>query len=136
MSLKGYHDPKTLPIKVGQRVRVPKGASVRSTNPSKRTYTTSRAQVVLVRSLGCGQSYTVGHAYPDGTRRGSLFHREDANTLREIYGTGDPNELVNHPDATIQDHTVFLPVQNPAVVWAGSGGYWCEVDIDLVEVVD
>jgi hypothetical protein len=32
-------------------------------------------------------------------------------------------------------HDPSYPLRNPAVVWPGTGGYWCEVDINEVEIL-
>jgi len=44
-------------------------------------------------------------------------------------------ELVE-PSWDIHKKDIRLHVRNPTIVWPGRGGYWNEVDINDVEVVD
>lgn len=132
MKFRGYHEDAELPLTRGQSIVVPAGTTVVSTNPRRRRFVTSRRQTVKIHSFGCGRSFCVGHETKDGQRVGSLMSREDGEILHGIYGSRDPAVLVNLADATVRGGTVFLPVDDPTVVWAGTGGYWCEVDINLL----
>lgn len=138
MKFKGYHDVANLPFTQGARIVIPAGTPVVSTHPQRKHFTTKRQQTVKAHSLGCGMSLCIGWETGDGVRRGHLTHRGDGERLASIYGTSDPQELVQHPAATLQSngegHTksVFLPVQNPSVCWVGAGGYWCEADLNLL----
>lgn len=138
MRFKGYHDDASLPFARGARVVVPAGTPVVSTHPQRKQFVTKRRQTVKINHFGCGMSFCVGEELSNGTRRGTLMRREDGPHLASIYGTSDPNELVQHPEAITQSNgdghckSVFLPVHNPSVVWVGTGGYWCEVDINLL----
>lgn len=38
-------------------------------------------------------------------------------------------------DSTGKLTAVMVPIENPKVCWAGNGGYWCEADINDVELV-
>lgn len=78
---KGYC--KTLPIKQGDTITIPKGIAVHSTHPHRKNYATKRAMKVVVN-----------HILPGSDAYGEY-------------------------EAT-----------NPKIVWAGTGGYWCEVDIN------
>lgn len=139
MKFKGYHHEASLPFARGARIVIPAGTPVVSTHPQRKQFTTKRRQTVKIHSFGCGMSLCVGWELSNGTRRqGGLTRREDGSRLALIYGTSDPEKLVQHPETVLQRNgdgacsSVFLPVQNPTVVWAGTGGYWCEVDLNLL----
>lgn len=89
----GYHDIHTLPIKRGDKVRIPKGTMVRSMKNHNEARPAGRSFVVTVHSMACGQN---AHVY-----RGETVAAVD-----------------------------------PAVVWPGTGGYWCECSINDVEKVE
>lgn len=130
---KGYHDPKTLPQLQGKKVRLPAGTEVKSLK--RGTYTLKRAQTVTVHHLGCGMSVCVGSVSSNGQRVGRFLSRGDATLLKDIFGTDDLDVLVNHPDTVVRNFRVFLPVRNPTVCWPGTGGYWCEADINVATLV-
>lgn len=133
MRFKGYHESVDLPFKRGQDIVIPPGVEVVSTNPKRRRYKTNRRTVVRIDHLGCGRSFCVGHAFEEtGERVGSLTDRRDKPILEDLYGTSDPEMLVHHSDAVVRGRSVFVPIDNPTVVWAGTGGYWCEVDVNLL----
>lgn len=133
MKYRGYHEDSALPFKRGQDVVIPSGVEVLSTHPKRRRFKTARKQTVRLDRFGCGRSFCVGHVFEEtGERVGSLTDRRDKLVFEELFGSSDPEFLVNHVDAVVQGNTVFLPVDNPTVVWAGTGGYWCEVDINLL----
>jgi hypothetical protein len=130
---RGFHPDNTaFPFKIDQKIVIPAGLTVKSMHPTRGSFVTKRKQWVTLRSFGCGRSFCVGHVYSNGERHGFTSHREDLTTLGKIYGTQDIHELVNHPDTVVRDGNVFLAVENPTVMWAGAGSYWCEVDINLV----
>lgn len=56
MKFEGYHDPKDLPVKAGDRVRIRKGTTVkvigRPAKPAGRTYT------ITVHHVLCGCTFT------------------------------------------------------------------------------
>jgi hypothetical protein len=126
----GYHNFKDLPDLQGKQVKLPVGTVVKSTNSAKRSYTLKRAQTVRVNHLGCGESVCVGTELLNGSRRGCI-NPDSCQAVLEKYGTDCPDALVQHPDATVLHRQVFLPISNPTVVWVGSGGYWCEADLNL-----
>lgn len=110
-----------LPIKEGDTVVIPKGTEVRSTNPRRKLYTTGRALAVRVDHILSGRYLPVFEA---------LMHHEEA--------------FANQPDllAKLRDwkatkapeyYAVLVLIDPPAVRWAGSGGYWCEVPMPAVQ---
>lgn len=124
MRYEGYHEDSKLPFRQGQEVVIPAGIEVKSTNPSKRHYTTSRQQTVTINHFLPGRSVSNHMALGDKhiarelTERG--FNWEALLALRES----------NHADY----YNGRVALDNPTVVWAGAGGYWCEVDInDILE---
>lgn len=126
----GYFEEKDLPVRRGQEIVIPAGIMVRSTHPSRETFVTTRRQVIRVHHILPGCSWGVGFESKDGERHGSLMAGRDARLLKERFGTDDPHVLVNLSEAKVRGGNVFLPMESPKVVWAGSGGYWCEVDLN------
>jgi hypothetical protein len=83
---------KELPIKPGDRVRIPKGVIVRCNGENK-----PAGRTFIVRVNHVLNGYT-------------LDASEQAYQMRHGRTVG--------------------PAVNPKAVWAGSGGYWCEADIN------
>ena len=108
----GYNDISTLPVKKGNQVYIPKGTLVKSMHPQKGNFISKRGQWVSVHHMGCGQTVPEDdydrhykHNFPDAPK--DLKYEERFNQVG--YAT-----------------------MNPTVVWPGAGGYWCEVDINIV----
>lgn len=88
----GYHDREAmaaLPVKKGDRVRIPKGVVFKQVGKDAKA--AGRSYVVTVHHLLPGRS----------------------SYVRDI----------------------LTPLENPKVCWAGSGGYWCEADVNDVDPV-
>lgn len=62
---------------------------------------------------------------PKGTKVKSTHPK-----IREYVTQKNIKVLVNHtlPGQSIGDN----PIKNPSIRWAGTGGYWCEVDVNDV----
>ena len=116
----GFHDTKDLPFKKGQTVVIPAGVVVRSTNPSARERVTKRKQTIKVNHLMNGREVDdrdFKRYWPDATPYKSYERFMESNSGKK-YSTG-----------------IWHVLENPSVVWPGSGGYWCEVDInDILEI--
>jgi cell volume regulation protein A len=64
-----------------------------------------------------------------GTRVSFQFgYESDIRRCKEIYGTEDLTQL--WPLMRVINGSIFLPFSNPVIRWAGSGGYWCDADIN------
>ena len=115
MTYVGYQ--KDLPIKPGDQVVIPKGTLVKTMHPGRASYVTTRAQRVKVNHMmpGCSWSYSM-----IGEREARDFGL-NFEALQELRRT-DGRKYMDS----------YHHVSNPAVVWAGTGGYWCEVDINLL----
>lgn len=127
---KGCHKDGELPFKRGQEIVVPKGTPVHSMKRGH--YVTTRAQTITINHFGCGQSFHIGHLIKGQRHAGSHYNRSDIPKLEGLYGTADLDVLIHHPDAVVKGRDIFLPTQNPSVIWPGTGGYWCEVDINFL----
>ena len=126
----GYHDFNDLPDLRGKQVKLPAGTEVTSTNPAKRERVLKRAQTVQVHHMGCGESRCVGTVFSNGERHAVRLYREESAAVKAKYGTDDHEVLVHHPDTRTLHGQVFLPISNPTIIWVGSGGYWCEADLN------
>ena len=125
----GYHDTKALPFRDGDMVTIPAGVLVRTMNPSKEPYRTTRKQTRKIDHILCGQSEAVWlvkrSRYPQYSELFALYdlamdmaHEQDCPTKRR--------KLIDFANK------LAIPHSNPDVRWAGSGGYWCWVDINDV----
>ncbi len=100
----GYHEDNELPIKRGDVVTIPKGTTVRTMHPSRKLYVTKRSQKVTVDHILNGIGLPEGHPRCDEFYR--AFHDHETSATRQI--------------------------RNPSIRWPGTGGYWCEADINDV----
>lgn len=71
----GYHEDQYLPIRPGETVTIPKGTSIRSTNPSRKTSTAGRTYKVRVDHVLCGSSDS--HLTDPSVARGQYRHRSN-----------------------------------------------------------
>lgn len=126
----GYHSE--IPFKREQVVVIPAGTVVRTMHPARKTYTTKRKQTVKIDHTLPGQSMTIGmmtdkdrYYYPEHK---ATFDRYDEMIL----------DARTHPDNEIgskmwrEAHEMKVHVSNPSIRWPGTGGYWCEVDINAL----
>lgn len=115
MKYVGYQ--KNLPLGPGDVVVVPKGTLVKTFHPKRREYVTVRAQKVLVNHTlpGCSWNY------------GMIGEREARDFGLNFEALMELRRTDSH-----KYHDSYHHVSNPTVVWAGTGGYWCEVDINVV----
>ena len=121
----GFHENSELPIKRGQELTIPKGTLYHHRGE---LHETRRAYKVRVHSVLNGMSVCVGHIYKDGHVNLNFMSRNDRETVEELYGTSDLSQL--WPRMTVRNNSIYLPVSNPMVTWAGSGGYWSDADIN------
>jgi len=147
--LKG-HQKGELPLQKGDRIRVPRGTLIRTTNPSKpREYRSKVSRTVRVDHTLSGQSIVVAFKHPTRYIRGSMHWRDFYNICQNRgldypYQQEPPIDelLAMFKEAGIEleerdalggkYQNVWLHLNNPSVRWAGSGGYWCEADINDV----
>jgi hypothetical protein len=125
MFLGFYHDSE-IPFKAGQVVTLPKGTLVQT---RLGLVENKRARRVKIDRILNGMSICVGHVYGGGTRVSFQFgYESDIRRCKEIYGTEDLTQL--WPLMRVINGSIFLPFSNPVIRWAGSGGYWCDADIN------
>jgi hypothetical protein len=112
MAYIGYYDDKHLPFKRGETVVIPKGVQVyMRTHPSKKGYVTKRSMEVKINHILPGQTV------PE--RDYERYHKAE-------YPDCPHSEEEVHPGYT--QRVYYL--QNPRICWAGTGGYWCEAEIN------
>jgi hypothetical protein len=122
----GFHETSELPIKRGQSLTIPKGTIYRHRGQLREV---KRATTIKVHSVMHGMSLCVGHLYQNGEVHFSFMDRHDPERIKEIYGHSNVAEL--WPLMRVNEYgSIFLPISNPEVTWAGSGGYWSEADIN------
>lgn len=144
-SYKGYHDTKDLPVKAGNTVILPRGTRVTGYNMLG-SKTLKRAQQVKVHHVLPGQSVRIGDVYPDGTVAINGCHRRELDRYCEKFGIETRGwcdeaayrKLADLPQAERREERpgwvqIWLHLENPKVVWPGSGGYWREADINDVQ---
>lgn len=133
MQYKGYFADHELPLKPGDTVTIPKGTPIRTTG-RERHKVAGRAHSVRVDHILNGRSFTIGHVSSDGTRHHIGLYRTDEAAIVERYGVSS-RELLHHPDAREHERYIIIPMEPPTIRWAGTGGYWHEVDINLIPEV-
>ena len=142
--------------KSGDRVRIKKGATLRSTSPSKDgPYTAGKTYEVTVDHVLNGVTILLGWQYEDGgvrlegTHWRTLFRYLDGLleglSFGDFYGgyRGDHAALLGRITSELGDRfyeersargaDLYLRVVDPKVRWAGSGGYWVEASVHEVE---
>jgi hypothetical protein len=123
---RGFHNVSELPIKQGQTLTLPKGTIYRHRGELREV---KRATTIKVHSLQSGRSLCVGRIYKDGEVHFSFMSRNDPELIKKVYGHAIMEDL--WPLMTVNEYgSVFLPVSNPEVTWAGAGGYWSDADIN------
>lgn len=131
VALHGATPEEELPVKRGSQVRIPKGLEVKTTRKIRR-YLSGKAHLVKVNHILGGSCEQIGFVSKDGSVRhnGAIpWYREEE--IQKIYGCKS-EELLNHPFIRLRGNWLYIPLTNPTVVWAGTGGYWCEVDMSQV----
>ena len=147
----GYHEHSKLPFKVGDVVLLPKGTPVKSTNPARGSYVTNKEQRVRVAAVGSGQSFPVGTVTHCTGLPVNFRWSVSGNDLPHLASVlGLPYETPPEQSAAHREiervarqnlkpvgngirFIAEVPTLNPTVRWAGTGGYWCEADINHVK---
>jgi hypothetical protein len=142
--------------KPGDRVRIKKGATLRSTSPSKDgSYTAGKSYTVTVDHVLNGVTILLGWQYEDGdvrlggTHWRTLFRYLDGLLEGLSFGDfwggyrGDHAALLERIKSELGDRfyeersargaDLYLRVVDPKVRWAGGGGYWVEASVHEIE---
>nr|BFD64950.1 hypothetical protein BdHM001_36310 [Bdellovibrio sp. HM001] len=107
----GYVETERIPFKKGDVILIPAGTKVKSTNPSKREYLTKRKQRIKVFSVDTGSDMDEALYSYEIDRHGA---DENAPVIeREVAGSMQRRRVTS----------------NPSIVFTGSGGYWCHVEV-------
>ena len=145
----GYYNLKDLPVKRGDKVRIPKGTTLRSMNPAVGgPYLSKRAQTITVNHLIEGRTFKIANVDMD-MDEGDRWHwcmtdRDIQEICKELGLSGTTAEM----DAALKEIAVLVPHQfsghyfeaqvavgTPVVCWPGRGGYWVDADINVVELM-
>ena len=128
MNYRGYCE--TLPIKKGDTVIIRKGTTINSFNPSKLAYTAKKDTKVNVNHVLCGSciSASLVDRHDILFLESAGYDEEIRKQLNDLYW----HEIQRVGYDSVNHQRYAYPVTNPSVVWAGTGGYWCEVDINEV----
>ena len=120
----GYHETGSLPFRQGQEIVIPRGVRVATMHPSRNDYVTKRTQSVKVHHFLSGRSVALHYALGDRYIRRMLEQR--GVDLAALERDSDSNPCAGYRR--------MVHLENPKVCWPGTGGYWCEADInDLLE---
>lgn len=144
--LQGYYPYSEIPFKKGDVVTVPKGTLIKSTGGAPKVSTRTQKVTVhhvmpgsmafLVEKLSGGRFY---FDCVDRTMEDALTRAGATEALKILQG---PNVDL-FAEEIIQDlegrgllrwdgDNGYLVLDNPQVVWPGSGGYWREADVNNV----
>lgn len=126
----GYITEALLPIKAGMTVKLAKGVLYACRG---KLVENKKNRSIKVNHVLPGQSLAVGFFHhASGEVHFSYTQRHDIYTVKNLYGTDNLMDLWPLMTTSDYDHysTIFLPISNPQVSWAGTGGYWCDADIN------
>ena len=101
----GYHEDHEIPIKKGDIVTIKKGTTIRTTMPTTVTIAGQKQGAYKVKVAGRTYKVRVDHVL-------------NGVTIRQSASQG----------GRILDSSSFE--RAPSVRWAGTGGYWFEVDLN------
>lgn len=148
MKYQGYCE--NLPELRGRTVRIPKGTVIDSIRVGR--YKARKSYNVTVRSVLPGISVRIGRLDRDGNPVYSGHTETDLLgycSKAGIEPTDGSQTAVNQAIEQLYARAytkpsnlngnlteLWLDVENPSVSWAGSGGYWCDADINDVEIQD
>lgn len=122
----GFHTHSTLPEMKGTKVRIPKGTMLRSMHPSKDGwYENGKTMTITAHHVLNGVSLPVYDL---------LYQRGKYGSEYPAHSNVDWDEVEKLMENNGSNH--LYPTENPRVVWAGTGGYWVEADINDVEIID
>lgn len=128
MSYLGFHYDNELPIKKGDNIKLPKGTLYRHRGELREV---KRATTVKVHHILPGLSMCVGYFSPlFGKMYWNYLNRSDHSRLMDLYGLNYKLEELWPIMRVDECGNVFIPLSNPEIVWAGSGGYWSDADIN------
>ena len=123
MRYEGFHETRALPFKRGQKIVIPAGVTVKTTGPRK-TYVTKRAQTITVGPIMNGTSIPISWAL------GDRHYREPLEAKGFDFAPLEALRAANSPEY----YHGSVAISAPQITWVGSGGYWCDVDInDILE---
>lgn len=117
----GYRNQTELPFKKGDTVFIPAGITVKSMNPSVSSYVTKRKQIVKIHHILCGMEVNDAHY--------QRYHEKDSHICSY-------EKFIESSDGGKYSVGIWHVINNPQIVWAGSGGYWNEVDINDILVAN
>lgn len=119
MRFAGFHAAADVPFKPGQLIVIPKGTRIttrKGPREAKRTYT------VRVNHILPGRSIPYHEALFNRSYRPMLEQRGfDFAPLQAAYDANSPEYYRGR-----------VPLDNPQIRWAGTGGYWFGVDINHI----
>lgn len=134
-------------IKKGDKVRIKKGTTIRSTKEGYgNPYQAGRTYNVKVFNVTGPVKYHVGHQMEDGRVIDGLFFADFENELRKR-GLNTIEEAVELKDLhdlkfTFEESPfsktkkdIYWETEPAMVEWAGSGGYWTQAKLSDVEKV-
>lgn len=134
--IRGYNEDVIQAVRRGQIVTIYKGVLVSNYHTgeklSGKTYKVKVDHVLpgIAHSVGWWDSQTgqVTFQQMDGKHTDPFFR---------AYGTRNLEDLVFYmhtrtgaSSASGRLHYLYLPLENPKIRWAGTGGYWSEADIN------
>ena len=124
---RGFHLSSQLPVRAGERVRLNKGTLVQTVKGLREL---KRAQVVTIDHILPGASVCVGRVLSGVGSHLNFSSRYDMEAVQETYGSTNLESLRGQMEE--ENSLLFLPLKPPSIRWAGSGGYWNEVDINQI----
>lgn len=147
---RGYTKDIKAKFPKGTKVRIKKGTPVHATAPGKEgTRPAGRTYTIKVDHVLGGYSQRLGVLFRDGewnwmVREKDLYGAMERRGLSYATAADTEASMEALKEEALQDlqpevgkdHDVYLHIRNQTVRWGGSGGYWSDCDINLVEIVE
>ncbi len=121
----GFHNDNEIPFSQDQLVKIPKGTLIEHRSELKEA---RKDYMIKVDHILPGRSLWVGYF---GKTKSSVYfmklREDDLSIIRHVYGTDKLEDLwpmMNVIDYGSQSCSLYLPVENPQIRWAGRGGYF------------
>lgn len=142
--LQGYYPYSEIPFKQGDVVIVSKGTLIKSTAGAPKV--SARRQKVKVHHIMPGSMAPLAQEYGEQRLSFNFLDLDMVDVLKKA-GAEDALKKLQEPNAKEfaaeilrdlegrnlirrEDKTIYLVLDNPQVVWPGSGGYWREADVN------
>lgn len=127
----GYCEDEAYPFRMGEKIVVPAGITVRSYDPKRKERVSVRRQTVVIDHFIPGQSINISMCIGTGQRAQYPGFEPWFDLFDQIH---DAIRVEKNEAKANQLHRLYrdlrIPTLNPTVTWRGRGGWWTWVDMN------